>query len=168
MPFTPFHFGPGAAIHALAPRHISFLAFCGGNVFTDIEPLYYMLTGQHPIHRFLHTIAGASVSWIATSLLMLFAFWLGTRLRFPNWFGWRDLTPLPIMLGAALGTYSHLLLDGFMHADMAPFAPFTQANPLLGLVSLGALHLTCILLAIAGIVVLVVRRFGKTPEDPLR
>lgn len=26
MPFTPFHFGPGAAFHSLAPKRISFLA----------------------------------------------------------------------------------------------------------------------------------------------
>jgi hypothetical protein len=52
MPFTPFHFGPGALVHSAAPKHISFLAFCDANVLVDVEPLYYMLTGGYPIHRF--------------------------------------------------------------------------------------------------------------------
>lgn len=42
MPVTPFHFGPGALLHATAPRHVSFLAFCGANVLIDLEPLYYL------------------------------------------------------------------------------------------------------------------------------
>lgn len=56
MPITPFHFGPGAAIHALAPKQVSFLAFCVSNILIDIEPLYFMLTDQYPLHRFFsHT-----------------------------------------------------------------------------------------------------------------
>jgi hypothetical protein len=46
MPITPFHFGPGTAIHAIAPKHVSFLTFCSANVLIDIEPLYYMVIGQ--------------------------------------------------------------------------------------------------------------------------
>ena len=46
MPITPFHFGPGAALHALAPKHVSFLAFAAANVIIDVEPLYFMLAGQ--------------------------------------------------------------------------------------------------------------------------
>ena len=37
MPITPFHFGPGAALHVLAPRHVSFLAFCAANVVIDVK-----------------------------------------------------------------------------------------------------------------------------------
>jgi membrane-bound metal-dependent hydrolase YbcI (DUF457 family) len=48
-------------IHALAPRYVSFLAFCAANVLIDIEPLYYLLTRQYPLHRFFHTYVGASV-----------------------------------------------------------------------------------------------------------
>ena len=52
MPVTPFHFGPGALVHALAPRYVSFLAFCAANVLIDVEPGYYMMVGQFPLHRF--------------------------------------------------------------------------------------------------------------------
>jgi hypothetical protein len=150
MPFTPFHFGVGAAFHATSPTKISFLAFCASNVVTDVEPLYYMLNGETHVHRFLHTVLGATFSWIATSILFLLLIRLGSKIRFPNWFGWRDLTSIPIALGAALGTYSHLILDGIMHSDMTPFAPFTEANPLLGIISLGALHWSCVAVGILG------------------
>ena len=154
MPFTPFHFGPGAVLHASSPRHVSFLAFCGANVLTDVEPLYYMLTHQYPVHRFFHTIVGATVTWIVTLTLFLLAIRVGSRLNLPNWFGWRNLTAVPIGIGAALGTYSHILLDGVMHTDVSPFAPFTQVNPLLGVISIRALHWVCIAAGIAGLVLI--------------
>ena len=161
MPFTPFHFGVGAAIHAIAPRRISFLGFCAGNVVTDFEPLYYMLTRQPPYHRFLHTIPGATLSWIVALILFLLLIRVGTRIHFPNWLGWRDLTLLPIAFGAALGSYSHLILDGMMHADMRPFAPFTDANPLLGIIPLVALYSGCIAAAVLGIAIVIWRRSNQ-------
>jgi hypothetical protein len=69
VPVTPFHFGPGAAVHAAAPRYVSFIAFCGANVLIDIEPLTYILSHQYPVHRFFHSYAGATVIWPATVLL---------------------------------------------------------------------------------------------------
>ena len=48
--------------------------------------------------------------------------------------GWRRLEATAVLSGAVLGAGSHLLLDALMHADMAPFWPFTTANPLLGAV----------------------------------
>ena len=38
------------------------LAFCAANVVTDLESLYFLLTGQFPLHRFLHTYVGATVT----------------------------------------------------------------------------------------------------------
>ena len=71
MPFTAFHFGPGALVHCAAPKHVSFLAFCGANVLVDVEPLYFMLTHQWPIHRFFHTYVGATVA--AAIVVAMFA-----------------------------------------------------------------------------------------------
>jgi hypothetical protein len=36
----------GAAVHAVAPRYVSFLAFCAANVLIDMETLYFLLTNQ--------------------------------------------------------------------------------------------------------------------------
>jgi membrane-bound metal-dependent hydrolase YbcI (DUF457 family) len=48
-------------------------------------------------------------------------------------FGLRNLRMRAVTLGAIAGTYSHVVLDSLLHADMRPFAPFSAANPLLGL-----------------------------------
>lgn len=167
MPITPFHFGPGAALHALAPRHLSFLAFCAANVLIDVEPLYYMLTQQTPLHRFFHTYVGATCILLATGLLFFAA--RGAAARIHAWahtpwlraaLGWHGLPPRAVWLGAAAGAYSHIVLDSVMHADMAPLAPFSQANALLGRVPLDLLHLFCIIAAIAGLALLEWRAQG--------
>jgi hypothetical protein len=55
MPFTPFHFGTGAAIKAAIPTRISFTVFCYAQVVTDFESGYFLLRGQYPVHRFFPT-----------------------------------------------------------------------------------------------------------------
>ena len=158
MPITPFHFGPGAALHALAPKHVSFLAFAAANVVIDVEPLYFMLTGQVRVHRFFHTYIGASLIDVATIVLFISARWFARCFWLPQLLKWRKLALLPVVLGAAAGSYSHVLLDSFMHADITPFAPFSNANPLFQVISLGALHWTC---AVSGVVALFVLHFRE-------
>jgi membrane-bound metal-dependent hydrolase YbcI (DUF457 family) len=159
VPITPFHFGPGAAIHSAAPRYVSFLSFCTANVLIDVEPLYYMLTGQFHLHRFLHTYVGATLVAIATVLLFL-----GVRRVpvLPNVFQWRQLSTRAVALGAFLGTYSHIVLDSVMHADIRPLAPFSDANALLGVVSLRALHLSCVIAGAVGVAVVLARTAFRT------
>ena len=43
-------------------------------------------------------------------------------------------------LSAFLGSYSHVLIDSIVHADVHPLAPVTSANWLLDLISPAALH----------------------------
>ena len=159
MPITPFHFGPGAAIHSAAPRQISFLVFCAANVLIDVEPLYYMMTGQARLHRFFHTYIGATLVAMATVVM----FWGAKRLRLSNIFDWRQLSTRAVTIGAFLGAWSHIVIDSVMHADIRPFAPFSDTNPLLEIVSLRALHLFCLVTGAAGLAVVVVRRqAGRT------
>lgn len=158
MPVTPFHFGPGAAIHVLAPRHVSFLAFCAANVLIDVEPLYYMLANQYPLHRFFHTCVGASLIVLATLVLFVATLRLAAALPLPNLFGWQQLRIVPVVLGAAAGAYSHVALDSLMHTDITPFAPFSNANPLLHAVSRATLHAACLAAGLIAVAVLAVRR----------
>jgi len=158
MPFTPFHFGPGAALYALAPRQVSFLSFAAANVLIDFEPLYFMLRGEDPLHRFMHTIPGAVLATAATLLLFLAARRWAASLRLPDWFGWQTLRAMPVFAGAALGGFSHLLLDGIMHADLRPLAPWSEWNPFLTWVSIDALHQFCVISGLLGLAVLAVRR----------
>ena len=153
MPFTPFHFGPGALVHSAAPKHISFLAFCAANVLVDVEPLYFMLTHQWPIHRLFHTYVGAT----AAAAIVVGAFALVRKLT-PR------LSMRAVALGAIIGTYSHVLLDSLMHADMEPFAPFSAANPLLGAVFLNTLHGFCLVAGIVGAVVIGVRHLWRKSQ----
>lgn len=46
MPFTPFHFGPGATVKAMAGQHFSFTVFAFTQVAIDLEPLYFMLRDE--------------------------------------------------------------------------------------------------------------------------
>ena len=154
MPFTPFHFGPGAVIHAVVPRRVSFIAFVAANVLIDVEPAYYMLTGQDTLHRFFHTYMGASVVAVATVLLFLLARKAALSVTLPNLLRWRELNLDQVIAGAAAGAYSHIVLDSVMHADIRPWAPFSQANPLYRLVSIEALQDFCLAAGLAAAVIL--------------
>ena len=120
MPFTPYHFGAGALAKSIAPRHFSFTAFAVSNVLIDVEPLVRMLgiLDDTILHGPTHTFPGAVV--IAALTLPAIRLWDRTAaalhlngLRPPAVPTWMILT------SALIGTVSHVILDGLMHADMA-------------------------------------------------
>jgi len=94
---------------------------------------------------------GAAVAAAITIALYLFMRRLARSTPLPDLFEWQQLTLAPVIVGALLGSYSHIILDGMMHADMRPFAPWSDANPFLRAVSLGTLHWACVILGIAGV-----------------
>lgn len=151
MPITPFHFGPGAALHAIAPRQVSFLAFCAANVVIDVESLYNLVQGRHPVHAFFHTYVGASLA--ALALILAFA---GLRRAGLAWLP--GLTWRRVAIGALLGAWTHVLLDSVMHADIRPLLPWSDGNDLWHLVSLAVLHGGCVAAGLFALVVLGVRR----------
>lgn len=162
MPFTPYHFGPGGLLHALAPRRVSFLAFCAANVLIDIEPGWYMLTDDPPLHRFFHTVVGAVPVALATVLLYLALRRLAQHVRLPDTFGWQGLSTAPVIVGAVLGSGTHIALDSIMHADIRPLSPFSQANALYRWLTLSELHGACLLAGLAaGVVVFARDRLRK-------
>ena len=161
MPITPFHFGPGAAVHSLAPKHVSFLAFCAANALMDVEPLYYIITGQFPLHRFFHTYVGATLILLMPVALLLGAFKLASVIPLPNPFAWKQLTIRQVAIGAALGSYSHVALDSLMHSDIRPLAPFSEGNPLFRLVSLSTLHWSCVAAGVLGLALVGIRTLGR-------
>ena len=166
MPITPFHLGPGLLFHSVSPRRVSFIAFVAANGITDIESIYNVLKGNFPVHGFLHTLLGAAVVAAMTIALFLFMRRLARNYPLPNWFEWQQLTLPPVIVGALLGSYSHIVLDGIMHADMRPFAPWSDTNPLLHAVSLGALHWGCIITAIAGVLIWLKARQNRPRSVP--
>lgn len=154
MPITPFHFGPGAALHVLAPRHISFLAFCAANVVIDVESLYNLVHRREPVHAFLHTYVGATL--VVLGLVALF--W-GLRRAGVRWLP--SLMLRQVALGAALGVWSHVVLDSVMHHDIRPLMPFSEANVLQGIVDLPTLHGACLAAALFALLWMGARRLWQ-------
>jgi hypothetical protein len=166
MPITPFHFGPGALLHAVAPRHVSFLAFCVTNVLIDFESLYNLVNQRSPVHAFFHTYAGATLVALACVIAFAVLSRLSAALPLPDVLGWKQLSLRQVAIGATLGAYSHVALDSLMHRDIAPLAPLTAENALLGLVSLGALHWACLLAGMLGLAILGVRKILTDADSP--
>ena len=52
-----------------------------------------------------------------------------------------------------------------MHADIRPFAPFSDANALLGIVSLRALHLSCVIAGAVGVAAVFARPALRAQAD---
>ena len=52
------------------------------------------------------------------------------------------------------GGVLHSVLDGLMHPDVRPLRPFSDANPLYGLVSVRVVYLICIITGLIGAAVL--------------
>ena len=165
MPLTPFHFGPGLFGKSLLSRHFSWIAFVASQILIDFETLYYLYQGTYPVHRFFHTFLGASIAGVSTGVILV-----GTR----RWLEKRsavvvgfmksgrpslksELSSVGLVVGALVGGLSHPFLDGIMHRDIRPFAPWTEKNPLLQLVDLEALHLGCVFLGIVGFLFMTIR-----------
>lgn len=151
MPFTPFHLGPGAAFKAIGGRHFSFMVFGGAQVLMDIEPLVGMLRGSAILHGYTHTLAGALVIGVVAALLgKPISTQVLVVLRIPH----QPLTWPAAFSGALLGTFSHVVFDALMHADMRPWWPFSDGNALLHAMALDRLHVVCIALGVLGALVI--------------
>ena len=59
-------------------------------------------------------------------------------------------------MSAFIGTYSHVLIDCLVSFDVRPLAPFSDWNPLLGMISMGALTLVLIGTGILGFIGMVI------------
>jgi hypothetical protein len=162
VPFTPFHFGPGAALKAVAPRHFSFTVFAFTNVAIDVEPLVYLMADDYPVHRLFHTYAGATLAAVVCALAgrpvcsWAIRAWNGRlseaqarRLALDPRIG-----ALPAAIGAAAGAWSHVLLDSLMHADMRPLAPFSDGGGMSHLVTFAQIQGFCILSGALGVAAL--------------
>ncbi len=147
MPFTPFHFGLGLLFKSLE-RRFSFIYFAAAQVFIDLEPLYFIVTRQYPFHRVLHTYMGCTVVIVVLLVFLPLYNFAVTRIL-----GWAKISFKAALLSAAVGAYSHVLLDSLLHEDMRPFRPFLNTNVALNIISSGALYRACLFSAVAGAIV---------------
>lgn len=159
MPFTPFHMGPGLLVKAVAGRHFSILTFGIAQVAMDIEPLMGLMRGATVLHGPTHTYPAACVIALLVAALSprlcrpMLRRWNKELLffRLPQLVETESFAPTPVIVGAFVGTLSHVLLDSMMHADITPLAPWSTANGLLDLISVRTLHLFCLLSGLFGV-----------------
>ena len=171
MPFTPFHFGPAAALKAVAPARFSFTLFCYSQVVTDLESGFYLFRGEYPVHRFFHTYLGATIVGFVCALTGRPICQLALRVcraafpaSFARLFGRSATISWTVaFVSAFLGTYSHVFLDSIMHRDIMPLSPFANTNPMLHAISLPLLHLLCLALGVVGVLVFAFRAFSDDP-----
>jgi|SRR5712671_2041274 len=151
MPATPFHLGPGLLIKAAAPRQFSMAAYSLAQVVIDIESGFYLLRGEYPVHRQAHTFLLGGLIGLLCGLIVsrIGRWWARPRDAVAEVLAAEFRLPIAAMSGLFGGIF-HSVLDGIMHADIRPFRPFTDANPLYELVSLRVLYLFCIITGLLG------------------
>ena len=172
MPVTPFHVGPGLLLKAVAGRHVSLMVFGFSQVAMDIEVIVRVIRNDILLHGFTHTYLGATLIGLASVVVgrpvcqALLACWTpDSKAVFETWQRAARISWPAAVVGAFAGTYSHVLLDSVMHADMEPLAPFSGSNALLGLVSAGALHVGCALSGVLGVLLGAIAFLRRRPAD---
>lgn len=151
--------GPGLAVKAVGGRYFSVLVFGIAQVAMDIEPLIGMLRGADVLHGWTHSYVGATVIGLFVMLLApplclpILRRWNGELHHYRlGWLGSPgEIGSLAAATGAFLGTYSHVVLDSIMHADITPFSPWSTANGLQGYISISALHSVCVAAGLLGV-----------------
>jgi len=148
VPFTPLHMGPGLIIKACMRGTFSLMVFGWSQILIDIQPLVVLLSGKGELHGISHTYIGATIVAVVSALTGKYLGEIGLRiLRMGNYnpIGWRVA-----FVSAFIGGYSHVFIDGIMHSDMRPLAPFSQQSIFLDIVSIDTLHILCVLSAVVG------------------
>jgi len=147
VPFKPFHLGPCALFKAIAGERFSFMIFGGSQVLMDIEPLVRMIRGDTVLHGLSHTVAGA---FVVAMLSAAVGRPVGNIVLRHSGISDHPIGWIVGLASALVGTYSHIGLDGVMHGDMNPFWPIAYGNSLLGLISIEALHIACVVSGLLG------------------
>ncbi len=153
MPFTPFHFGPHAAVALLLRRCIDLPVFIGANVAVDIEPFLVMAFNlNYPLHGYCHTFlfggllgfAWGSVAYPLRGLIGK----ASAALRLPYAPTFRKA-----VVSGVLGVWLHILFDSPIYHEMKPLYP-SAANPFLDMLEMGTVYVVCALCFIPALVML--------------
>lgn len=162
MPITPFHLGPGVLIKSVLQERFSLTVFAFSQGLIDIQPVFVILLGKGHLHGFTHTYVGAILLAIIATVLgkpiceLFLRFWNKTPeisgnsvLTVNAKISWRVA-----LVSSLIGTYSHVILDSFMHSDIHPFYPVSTENALFSQISLTSLHLFCIISGAIGVIIM--------------
>lgn len=166
MPVTPFHIIAAAPVANIIPRKFSWSVFTLTNVLIDLDPILSFIITLNPSHGFIHTVFGATLVGIISATYgrqlceFLVSSWNeGLKGWEVKWLsGDTKIGSTAAWTGALVGAWSHLFLDSFMHDDIRPLYPFTNANVLLHQVSIGYLHVICTASALIGLMIYWIRK----------
>ena len=161
MPVTPLHMGPGMLVKAILQGFFSLIIFGWAQFLMDIQPLLVILTGKGHLHGFSHTYVGATLIAIFSALsgklvyqkIMVFIANDFTEYQKRLFNVPRKLNMGVCFISAFIGTYSHVLLDSIMHADVEPFYPIYFENDINLIISRESLYKLCVYTGILGMVI---------------
>lgn len=161
MPFTPLHLGIGTCFKAAQNQRFSWVIFAGAQVLMDVEPLLGLIFNWDTLHLYTHNLLGAL---LIGGVAVLWGRPIGQftlkKLSYKNW----KITWRVAIYSALIGSFSHVLLDALMHADMYPFFPLSMKNPLLHLVDYTVIFWGCVLSLLIGAIILIIRMFNDRTE----
>ena len=173
MPVTPLHLGPGLLIKSVLQGSFSLIIFTWSQVLMDIQPILVVLTGKGQLHGFSHTYVGSTVIAIFAALTGRWVYHWITRFIEKGFTDYqKKLFAVPAKLttsicisSALVGTFSHVLIDSIMHADMQPFFPLAIENQVLLIVTIETLHKVCVYTGLLGAVIFFAVRFIRSRSN---
>jgi hypothetical protein len=159
--------GAAMVVKPGAGQRFSVIAFGLAQVIIDIEPGVGMIRGAETLHGPSHTIIGALlVAMLVVMISPKIGYWILGRwnreVRFHklNWLVENPtISRTAAISGAFFGTLSHIFLDAFMHDDVHPLSPFSNANPLLHLIAHDAVYQLCAVMGVIGTLAWVMLRY---------
>ena len=133
--------------------------FVLSQVLIDLEPLYFMITNDPPLHRFFHTYLGAGAIGLICIIIGKPAGQLWLKLwnkiiapgHHSRLYSNDQITFKATVIAALTGVFSHVFLDSIMHSDVHPLSPWSESNIMLGTIDLLALHFGLIVLGTLGV-----------------
>ncbi len=159
--------GPGILIKAILQGFFSLIIFGWAQILMDLQPLFVIITGKGSLHGFSHTYVGATLialisaftgKWIYEMVMVFikkdFTVYQKKLFDVP-----KKLTTGVCIISALLGTYSHVILDSIMHADVEPFYPINLENNLHLVLSIESLYKLCIYTGVVGSVIFFAFRY---------
>lgn len=168
--------GVAMAVKPGIGSRFSVIAFGLAQVVIDIEPGIGMARGSDVLHGPSHTVFGAL---LIAAFVALISPWVTTRV-IRRWnlevryfkLDWlteaERVSRMAAISGALFGTLSHLVLDSLMHHDIHPLQPFSNANPLIGLVSHDGVYQLCVVMGLVGTVIWVFLKWLRRNTAPVQ
>lgn len=150
MPFTPFHLGPAVLLGAVCYRWLDLPSLLVASVVVDLRTafVFFGLLGP-PLHGPFHTLLGSTLLGLVVA-----GAWTQLRPRFVTVLSrlglGRERSTRAIVASSLVAVWLHVLLDATLYTDVRPFAPLSDANPLLVPGVAWVVYAGCMVTGVAG------------------